>query len=601
MQGDLKSLLPIWEAVVRFVSHKANVHVVELSLNRVRARSRIEGNAVFTTVLPRYGKFLLGALDDNPIVPIGIKRSPRGNYPLLFQELFSLILDENGFPRTDVRCEYIGIVSKAIMQICMFAYKIRANSSEDAELRAWQAFCQRNAANAAKVIPVDGRFAQARHVVSTVLRHCDLSAITPRHSGGTVAERSIRASYAAKTHENVNWPSDLEEYYPFSEYGVLSINHLMDEQLEPAEDSLPARVTFVPKDSRGPRMICMEPAARQFIQQGQMRALMQAMNERITLYGRTIDLSVQMPLRDREVNRALAKVGSITGDWCTIDLSDASDTISTKLVASLFPSNVYQYLSASRSKVAEYPITREYSETVALHTFAPMGASICFPVETLVFWAIAVACTRNPMNVFAFGDDIICRREDFDTICQTYSDFGFIVNRNKSFKHGLFRESCGFDGYAGVETTPVYLRSQPNAAGTSRFSLLAFYNNIVQRWETSADDSCGYTLLRDLHLDFCPRTAYAENTNCAVLSDHTALNDVFFKSRYNSNLQRHEHHCNVVTVRGAEPLPFDSWGEVFGSILSIVDGGDSLLTQRESRVSDASDAWTCVKKRWIEL
>lgn len=106
-----------------------------------------------------------------------------------------------------------------------------------------------------------------------------------------------------------------------------------------------------------------------------------------------------------------------------------------------------------------------------------MGSSVCFPVEALVFWALAVsilvvhkpiktskwtALRKAAKSVYVYGDDIICDSEDYAIIMQQMERFGLLFNRNKCCVSGRFRESCGCDAYGGVDVTPIRLRKTWN-------------------------------------------------------------------------------------------------------------------------------------------
>lgn len=61
-----------------------------------------------------------------------------------------------------------------------------------------------------------------------------------------------------------------------------------------------------------------------------------------------------------------------------------------------------------------------------------------------------------------FGDDIIVRREAFDYVVAKLSMLNHVVNTEKSFNTGHFRESCGTDWYRGYNIRGVYVKSLTN-------------------------------------------------------------------------------------------------------------------------------------------
>jgi hypothetical protein len=219
----------------------------------------------------------------------------------------------------------------------------------------------------------------------------------------------------------------------------------------------PARVVFVPKDSRGPRVISCEPAQLQFLQQGLAREIVSLVRKHPLTRGR-VYFNNQRPHRER------ARRASIDGRYATIDLADASDRVSSSLVRALFPEDLLPYLFATRSQTAQLPD----GSLVTLKKFAPMGSALCFPIEALVFWALCQGAVWDVSrvngalrtdNVFVFGDDIICRSTEFERITTVLESFGLKVNRGKCFYRGLFRESCGADVFNGEDVTPTRLRA----------------------------------------------------------------------------------------------------------------------------------------------
>lgn len=224
-------------------------------------------------------------------------------------------------------------------------------------------------------------------------------------------------------------------------------------------DEPTARLLFVPKDSRGPRIISCEPCELMYIQQGVARHLMDFIERHPYTKGHVNFL-------DQSINGNLAREASASRAWSTIDLSDASDRVGCELISMLFPREVTKKWFALRSTATILPD----GTRVPLSKFAPMGSALCFPVESLTFWAIAVACiwecTNDPDlaldSVYVYGDDIIIRDEYYFPVVRALSDVHLKVNTAKSF-HGdyPFRESCGVDGLLGHDVTPLRIRKFP--------------------------------------------------------------------------------------------------------------------------------------------
>lgn len=221
-----------------------------------------------------------------------------------------------------------------------------------------------------------------------------------------------------------------------------------------AKTGYTSRLCFVPKTRDKCRIICAEPASLQFVQQGFDRALRHSMlSNRL----HRIDLSDQL------VNAAVALESSSHGYYATIDLSSASDRLMAELVGRLFPWELAAKLLACRSTATQLPS----GEVLHLRKFGSMGNATTFSVESLIFWALAVAtrvCSGERLkhavhDTWSYGDDIIVPSSCAVAVMQTLVDAGCKVNVDKSFWRGGFRESCGIHAFNGLDITPGYLRT----------------------------------------------------------------------------------------------------------------------------------------------
>nr|UJQ85581.1 MAG: hypothetical protein 3 [Leviviridae sp.] len=232
-----------------------------------------------------------------------------------------------------------------------------------------------------------------------------------------------------------------------------------------------SQLSTVPKNRDTNRTICTEPSLNMFFQLGAGASL-----EKLLLAGHNIDLSKQP---DR--NKAMARSGSVSGEFSTIDLRSASDTISTTLVEYLLPRSLFSNLDLIRSK--EVSIGGEW---VPLQMFSSMGNGFTFPLQTLIFATLVRAAyevlgiqpnaSNADRNYSVFGDDIICTKHAYSFVCQVLTGCGFHVNDTKSFNVGPFRESCGGDYFKGFDIRAVYLRK---IAGSH--DLYSLFNRLV-RW-----------------------------------------------------------------------------------------------------------------------
>nr|QDH89640.1 MAG: RNA-dependent RNA polymerase [Leviviridae sp.] len=215
-----------------------------------------------------------------------------------------------------------------------------------------------------------------------------------------------------------------------------------------------SRTSFAPKTIDCSRMICVEPSLNMFVQLG----LGHILEERLrSSFG--LDLSNQP-----ESNIRLAREGSLTGRFATIDLSSASDSISVNLCRLIFPSWFFRTLTEIRS-----PFTEVGGQRVKLNMISTMGNGFTFPLQTLIFSCLIRAayrslgidtlrCSSLGANWGCFGDDLIVEAKAFHRVIRLLSILGFSVNSKKTFFEGPFRESCGADWLSGQPVRPVFVK-----------------------------------------------------------------------------------------------------------------------------------------------
>lgn len=246
----------------------------------------------------------------------------------------------------------------------------------------------------------------------------------------------------------------------------LHIDHVADAcmrypNLEKVLDNLPvttdsnrtSKVVFVPKQAGKMRTICMEPAWLQYLQQG-IAAQLRSHCERPGHPFHSI-----VAIRSQDQNRSLC-AWAYSDRLATIDLSDASDSVSNSMVTALCKGlPLARYLLASRST-----FTDVCGYTASMAKYAPMGSALCFPIECYVFASIVEAAFRkryghasagHRSGVSVYGDDIIIPRELYQLVVSALHSFGFIVNEEKSYKDPPFYESCGVEYCYGVKISTI--------------------------------------------------------------------------------------------------------------------------------------------------
>lgn len=204
------------------------------------------------------------------------------------------------------------------------------------------------------------------------------------------------------------------------------------------------KLSFVRKTALTDRGIVVEPSGNSMFQLG---------------VGDTISSllrAVGVDLRDQSLNQRLARRGSLTGDVATLDLVGASDCVATELVAHLLPVDWFLLLDLLRSKNIAYR-----GDRIRLEKFSSMGNGFTFPLESLIFWAIASSCGDGKDYVCSvYGDDIIVSTYAYDLVVEVLQAVGFTPNLKKSFASGPFRESCGADYMCGIDIRPIYIKDR---------------------------------------------------------------------------------------------------------------------------------------------
>lgn len=185
-----------------------------------------------------------------------------------------------------------------------------------------------------------------------------------------------------------------------------------------------------------------------------------------------IDLTLQ-----QDINKALARKGSIDQSLCTLDLKGASDMLSCPLINGTFPPSAVHYMNLFRS---DYTIESDVGMKIKLNMMSTMGNGFTFPMQTLFFVALIKAVydllgikmipsfaelssdgeviIKRLGNYSVFGDDIIVVKEAVHLVEHMLARFGSIVNDDKSYREGPFRESCGGDYYYGSQVRGLYIK-----------------------------------------------------------------------------------------------------------------------------------------------
>ncbi len=276
---------------------------------------------------------------------------------------------------------------------------------------------------------------------------------------------AIAQKFVGKAHVTPEgWDAFRKGVLPYSTSWVQSY---MDGTFSPVH--VDGSVMFtVPKNSEIDRVACKEPELNMFMQRG------------VGNYFRNALLKRNINLNDQTVNQRLAREGSIGRKLATLDLSSASDLISTQLVYLLLPLDWFLLLDSIRVKRTK--INGEYHE---LSMFSSMGNGFTFELESLLFYALSCAINQAWKirgRVSIFGDDIITPTAIAPMYGRVFSWFGFKVNTKKSFWRGRFRESCGKHYYDGSDVTPFNIHKPIVTLPDLILTL-----NKLRKWATEKD------------------------------------------------------------------------------------------------------------------
>jgi hypothetical protein len=207
------------------------------------------------------------------------------------------------------------------------------------------------------------------------------------------------------------------------------------------------KVITVPKDASTDRVIAVEPGINLWFQS----SIGDMVGKRLRRRG--------IDLRWQSKNQNLSKEGSKTNFLATIDLSSASDSISSAVVEAILPPRWYHLMDACRSHYGKVG-----GSSFKWEKFSSMGNGFTFQLESLIFYAVALCCTEYLQlpteGVSAYGDDVILPSAAYSLFSRCLEFYGFRINVKKSHIDSPFRESCGAHFYLGSDVKPIYLKDR---------------------------------------------------------------------------------------------------------------------------------------------
>lgn len=559
----------------------------------IKTRLNSEGISFCTTVLPSLSKAIHQSFRSGRLtIPLGFARMKGTTLPCFLSGLLKDVYNEDGFLLAN---PCTASVSEAL-QVCGVGYKLNLPFSREQVDQSIDSYkCIETELSYiteydVKDLPV---VKLARTMISRLFPG-ELPINNPRHGPGRVATGEFG---------NEKWNfsrryAKLHEKFPYYDWFFVSRKHFLDRvgryKTFERHDHGISSMRLVPKDSRGPRIISMEPLEYQYIQQAVCQAMVNRL-EKHPFTRRHVNFS------DQKVNRDLAMIGSYFDTWATLDMKDASDRVHIPLVRTLFKDTPFlDILEACRSEETRLPD----GSVVRLHKFSPMGSAVCFPLESVIFYTLAVSAimmeNRISMKkamkfVFVYGDDLIIHRPYAELVMEHIESVGLKFNRDKCFIHGPFRESCGFDAFKGTNVAPIRWRKpwaqHLDAVTVDSFSEFASLLYVA-----------GYIRAANLVWRMLEKQIGALPTVSLAVHVPYIAKVSRLRGLHTPNQKRYDdlcHHLQHNAVILKQKLQDDAIGDWEGTFRSVLTGMDRSKTKVKDASKRADSSY--ITRRWMRL
>lgn len=332
----------------------------------------------------------------------------------------------------------------------------------------------------------------------------ELSVMTERSRHGPGATLDTKAGLISSYFKYSNWPyqctraalgiarsaieaderwlgaleDDYRTRFGIPKHAILDRQVFWSKVLQPVDGN---RIAFVPKDARVERSIAIEPTMNLYLQLGVDGFI----RRRLKRWG--VDLDSQ------EKNQRLAYLGSFNGgdSFVTIDLANASNTISLKLCKLLLPQDWYDHLLKLRSPQGDLD-----GQVIRYEMISSMGNGYTFALESALFAAIIYAVEKetfgstNTEEWAVFGDDLIVKKQLAPRLIEALANCGFEINVDKSCLYGQVRESCGTDWFQGQPVRPVFLVDTPTQVDELLCDINRIKRTLSLRWGIEESKTC---------------------------------------------------------------------------------------------------------------
>lgn len=558
----------------------------------IEARVKDEGDGFLSVALPAYGKIFDQSLANGRMASVpGFSRVRNGQIPRFLSGIVSHVFDSKTGLLKDTPATDCILTIRQLSYLCK-KYLPRDDRASTLTRQALDDF-KKTEAEIRVLFPPD--LERLGRVASFTLP--DLERVLEfkgRHGPGAVFEGySSNQKWSDLYHRLV----DYDDRLMMLGYDLQAFAWNPGLHDEPANTSSPdrcSRLVTVPKSCSALRTITVEPAVNQFSQQA-LNATLRREIRRCHILSRCLNLDSQVP------NQQLALEGSRLRNWCTIDLSSASDLMSNELVHAVF-ANFPRFLEMMQA--FRTPDVKLENSVLHLKKYAGMGNATTFPVQSIVFAIIAITAitssekfltnekVRNAARcVRVFGDDIIVKTEHYSRVADWIDFCGLKINRGKTFSEGNFRESCGVDAFDGTDVTPAYLRHDPDVTSTDPNQLASLVSTSNQLWFRGYYEASNY-------LKGCVENAIGKlplvPIDSSGLGWHTRQNVTSFQ-RWNKDLHRFELRTYVPTpIRRSDVL--DGYPALLKFFHSPRIGEDDPNHLRSS----VRKFQLKLKKRWVQ-
>lgn len=447
-------------------------------ISTIHCRYKAEGLSFFALTLPKLFQFLLNYLETGISSYPGFRLKKGSEYPAFMQRLFEMIYDSE-------TCEADKANAISVLyQVCTPFKKLKGPYRNSVLRKQLADFVQTDIDLKNQDFMSDPEtrviIATARNFISSIIEGLD-----PEISDQDFLPRPGPGATNTKTEKHVRFRphvlyTQLDQEFPYEEWfyshpwDLVTGTHKHPFRL-PKEDAPTSRFKFVPKTFGKPRGICIEQLETQYLQQAIKNKLYDVIETNPLTRGKVNFIN-------QNVNRDLALRGSLDGSLATLDMSEASDRISRRLVSALFKGNplFLRKLDALSTRIIQLPDIINFIPDFPSEKFAPMGSALCFPVMALTHYALLRAIlihsdqSKLIPSIHVYGDDIIIAKQCVEVVYKYLPRFGMKFNVEKSFYKSKFRESCGLHAFAGREITPVYFKytPTPNMNATEMVSCL---------------------------------------------------------------------------------------------------------------------------------